>query len=264
MSRIIRGNEAHQAALPMLILAGGYARRLRPMSATIPKSLIPINGEPFIYHQLRLLQQHGFEQIVLCVGYLGEMIEAELGDGKRFGVNIVYSYDGDGDGNELLGTGGAIKQAITLFNEDAFFVMYGDAYLNCDYRNIQTTFENSQPLAMLAIFKNANLWDKSNIEYAQQKIIAYDKRKPNANMDYIDYGVSILTKRAVVDFKSPRHYDLTLLYQALIKQQQLAAYEVTQRFYEVGSFAGIQDFTHYLAQMKNQGEKDAIHNKLFG
>ena len=228
--------------LPVAILTGGLATRLRPLTATIPKSLVNINGEPFIDHQLRLLHQQGIRQVVLCVGYLGEMIEQHVGDGSRLNMQVQYAYDGD----QLLGTGGAIKQALPLLAE-TFFVMYGDSYLNCDYAAIQAAFENSQQPGLMTVLHNADHWDKSNVEYANGKIIAYDKNQRTDRMRYIDYGVGILTRQAVMSIPEQKPYDLALLYQKLLSQQQLAAYEVTERFYEIGSFAGIKELEYYLA-----------------
>ena len=110
------------------MLAGGLATRLRPITETIPKSLVPVAGEPFLAHQLRLLHAHGFRRAVLCVGHLGETIEAEFGDGAAFGFRLEYSFDGP----RLLGTGGALKRALPRLG-DAFFVLYGDCYLPMDY-----------------------------------------------------------------------------------------------------------------------------------
>src|ERR1041385_7195439 len=121
--------------LPVAILAGGLATRLRPVTEKIPKSLVEINGEPFLAHQLRLLASRGIRRVTLCVGYLGEMVEAFAGDGGRFGLEVTYSPDGP----QLRGTGGAVAQALPLLGED-FFVLYGDSYLPCDYAAVERAF----------------------------------------------------------------------------------------------------------------------------
>jgi NDP-sugar pyrophosphorylase family protein len=95
-------------SLPVVILAGGLATRLRPLTEKIPKSLVEVAGRPFLEHQIALLRKNGITEIFLCVGYLGQMIEALFGNGKQHGVRIAYSYDGD----KLLGTGGAIKKLL--------------------------------------------------------------------------------------------------------------------------------------------------------
>src|SRR5438874_1477994 len=96
------------AEWPVAILAGGLATRLRPLTTAVPKALISVAGEPFIAHQLRLLHSRGIRHVVLCLGYLGESIAAEIGDGARFDLKVDYSFDGP----RLLGTGGTLKHAV--------------------------------------------------------------------------------------------------------------------------------------------------------
>ena len=132
--------------LPVAILAGGLATRLRPVTETVPKALIEINGEPFVAHQLRLLRRHGIERVVLCVGYLGEQVRAYTGSGESFGLRVDYSFDGPA----LLGTAGAIRRALPLLGE-SFFVLYGDSYLPCDYAAIADAFHSSGMNAVLSL-----------------------------------------------------------------------------------------------------------------
>ncbi len=225
----------------VVILAGGLATRLRPLTQTIPKSLINVNGEPFIAHQLRLLQQNGIRHVVLCAGYLGEQIVNFVGDGKQYGVNVVYSFDG----SLLLGTAGAIKQAMPLL-EETFFVLYGDSYLPCDYRSVQSAFHHSHQAALMTVFRNQGQWDTSNVEFVDGHILAYDKKNQTERMHYIDYGLGLFHKKAFDQVPDNKPSDLALLYQQLLTQQQLAGFEVSERFYEVGSFAGINELEAYL------------------
>lgn len=228
----------------VVILAGGLATRLQPLTSKIPKSLIEVNGEPFIVHQLRLLQRKGVLNIVLCVGHLAEQIIKKIGDGNEYGVNVVYSYDGP----QLLGTAGAIKQAIPLL-KDRFFVLYGDAYLPCDYKSAQAIFTNSRKHALMTVFCNRGQWDTSNVEYANGSILSYDKKNITERMHYIDYGLGIFSKEAFDQVPSDAPFDLALLYQNLLAQHQLSAFEVCERFYEVGSFAGLRELEYYLRKM---------------
>jgi len=231
---------------PVVILAGGLATRLRPLTETIPKALIDINGEPFIAHQLRLLRHNGIQEVTLCIGYLGEMVEEYVGNGHQFGVNVTYSFDGP----QLLGTAGAIKQALPLLGEN-FFVLYGDSYLACDYAAVQKTFIASRKTALMTVFRNLGQWDKSNVEFTNGNILVYDKTKQTDRMHHIDYGLGIFNQSAFANITADQVYDLALLYQDLLSNQQLAAHEVTERFYEVGSFAGINELSYYLNQEKS-------------
>lgn len=227
---------------PVAILAGGVATRLRPLTQTIPKALVDVNGEPFIAHQLRLLRAHGMERVIVCTGYLGEMIQDYVGDGGRFGLHVRFSCDGP----RLLGTGGAIKKALPLLG-DAFFVLYGDTYLPCEYRAAQITFEKSGRLALMTVFRNDGRWDRSNVECVDGEILAYDKQNRTSHMHHIDYGLGIFRRSAFANVPDDQPYDLATLYQDLLACGELAAHESDQRFYEIGSLEGLEETRHYLA-----------------
>lgn len=227
---------------PVVILAGGLATRLHPVTVTLPKSLIPINHEPFIAHQLRLLRKNHIKDVVLCTGYLSEQIMDFVGDGKAFDLHVNYVNDGP----SLLGTAGSIKQALPQLS-DSFFVLYGDSYLPCDYLTIQNHFNDADKLALMSIFQNQGKWDTSNVEYHQGKIMTYDKVNRNPHMRHIDYGLGIFKKAAFEYVPKNEYYDLADLYKKLVAMDKLASYEVTERFYETGSFAGIKELERYLS-----------------
>ncbi len=223
--------------LPVAILAGGLATRLRPLTETIPKSLIPVHGEPFIAHQLRLLQTRGIERVVLCVGYLGEMIREFVAEGKAFGLFIDYSWDGP----VPLGTAGAIRKALPFLGE-AFFVMYGDSYLLCNYRAVEDAFSTSGRRALMTVFRNEGQWDTSNVEFHGGQIFAYDKQHRNPGMRHIDYGLGVFQGSAFAALPDGP-CDLATVYQNLLARNELAAFEVKERFYEAGSFEGIRSLS---------------------
>ena len=224
---------------PVAILAGGLATRLRPVTETIPKALIEVKSEPFIYHQLRLLKKNGINKVVLCVGYLGEKIEAVIGSGKNFGLTVEYAYDSPG-GGPLLGTAGALKKALPLLGDD-FFVMYGDSYLPCDYSAVQQSFIEQQKNSLMTVFHNQGQWDKSNVKYVDHQIMIYDKKSSDSELHYIDYGLGIFHASAFDRVPENFFYDLADLYQILLAEKQLSAFEVKERFYEIGSFSGIEE-----------------------
>ncbi len=224
--------------LPVAILAGGLATRLRPKTETIPKALIDIAGEPFLARQLRLLKQSGISRVVLCVQYRAEQIREFAGDGSQFGLEVEYSFDG----NELLGTAGALRRALPLLG-GAFFVLYGDSYLPCDYAAVEQTFERSAKLGLMTVYPNEGKWDSSNVEYANGEIVTYDKRNKTPRMRHIDYGLGVLRASVLEAIPENTARDLAAVYQELLAQGQLAAFETPERFYEIGSFEGIQELT---------------------
>ena len=234
-------NEAAPSTTPLAgwtvaLLAGGLATRLRPITETIPKSLVTVAGEPFIRHQLRLLRRHGFRRMVLCVGYLGEMIRAEVGDGEEFGMELVYAFDGP----TLLGTGGAIRRARGLLGE-RFVVLYGDSYLPMDYGAAAETFAASGKPGLMTVFHNQGQWDTSNVVFADGTIRRYDKKELSADMQHIDYGLGILRADALDSYPGDTAFDLAEVYRDLSRAGQLAGYEVRHRFYEIGSPQGLAE-----------------------
>jgi NDP-sugar pyrophosphorylase family protein len=233
--------------LPVAILAGGLATRLRPVTETIPKALVEIAGEPFLAHQLRLLSRAGYRRIVMCVGYRAQQIEEFAGDGRAFGVEIAYSPDGQ----PLLGTAGALKRALPLLGSqehDTFAVVYGDSYLTCDYAAAERTFLASGKLGLMTVYHNQGQWDTSNVEFTGGRIVTYDKTNRTPAMRHIDYGLGMFRAAAFDAVPADRASDLAALYQDLLRRGELAAWESPDRFYEIGSPEGIRDLTEFLTR----------------
>lgn len=224
--------------LPVAILAGGMATRLGALTEKVPKSLIQIAGEPFLAHQLRLLETSGIQQVILCVGHLGEMIEDAIGDGSAYGVKVEYSYDGA----MRLGTGGAIRSALPKLGE-SFLVLYGDSYLPCDYAAMEREFSQRNKLGLMTVFRNDGRWDVSNVEFEAGHILAYSKKNRTSRMNYIDYGLGVFRAEA---FARTHAKDLADVYSELLDGRELAAVEVHERFYEIGSPAGLKEITDFL------------------
>jgi NDP-sugar pyrophosphorylase family protein len=229
--------------LPVAILAGGLATRLRPLTETIPKALVEICGEPFLAHQLRLLPRAGIERVVLCVGYCGDQIRHFVGDGRAFGLTVEYSFDGP----KLLGTAGALKKALPLLG-DEFFVLYGDSYLPCDYLAVERAFHASGKSALMTVFRNDGQWDYSNVEFSESSILTYDKTNRTAAMRHIDYGLGVIRREPFDGLPEGEPADLAMLYQDLLRRGELAGFELLARFYEIGSPQGIRDLEEFLSR----------------
>jgi NDP-sugar pyrophosphorylase family protein len=236
---------------PVALLAGGLAKRMRPLTEEIPKALLDVAGEPFIFHQLRLLAERGAGLVVVCAGYLGEMIRQAVGGGERFGLKVRFSFDWP----NLLGTAGAIRQALPLLGE-AFFVQYGDSYLTCDYRKVQKSFRESARVGMMTVFRNLGQWDRSNVEYENGRILTYDKINQTARMHHIDYGLGLFHRQAFDSVPVDRPSDLAELYRDLLRRGELASFEMKERFYEIGSLAGLEELRQHL-NLHRQDAKNA-------
>jgi NDP-sugar pyrophosphorylase family protein len=222
--------------LPVAILAGGLASRLRPLTEKIPKLLVEVAGEPFFSHQIRLLKRAGLNHLVLCVGYLGEKIVELYGDGAKWGVKIEYSFDGP----KLLGTGGALIQALPRLG-GAFYVLYGDSYLPVDYAACGEAFLRSGQLGLMTVYENHELYDASNVWFEDGRILVYDKKNKAPQMHHIDYGLGLLQARALDGWPRNAVVDLAEVYKKLVADGQLTGYEINERFYEIGSHAGLNE-----------------------
>jgi NDP-sugar pyrophosphorylase family protein len=227
--------------LPVAILAGGMATRLRPITEKIPKLLVEVASEPFFAHQLRLLKKQGLTRVVLCVGYLGEMIVDQYGDGSKWGMQIEYSFDGP----KLLGTGGALIRALPKLG-DAFYILYGDSYLPVDYLGIGDFFLRSGRLGLMTVYENRELYDASNVWFQDGEIRVYDKKNKVPQMHHIDYGLGLMRAAAFVGWPRDEVVDLAAVYQKILSEKQLAGYEMHQRFYEIGSHAGLNELDELL------------------
>lgn len=232
---------------PVVILAGGLATRLRPITEKIPKALVEVAGKPFIAHQLNLLKSRGVRSVVISTWYKGEMIHDFVGDGNRFGMQIQYSFDGE----KPLGTGGAVRNALPLLHEP-FFVLYGDSYLPCNYVDIQAYFDSHAQPGLMTVYRNQGKWDTSNVEMVNGQITTYDKKKRDPRMKFIDYGLGLFSPEVFTSLPNNQHADLEQIYQKLILNHDLLAYEVKQRFYEVGSFDGLRELDALLARDPSQ------------
>ena len=229
---------------PVAILAGGLATRLGAITQTIPKALIDIAGKPFIEHQLALLRAAGVTRVVLCVAHLADQIEAVLGDGHAYGLEVAYSHD------QLEGTGGALRRALPLLG-DRFLVMYGDSYLRCDYAAIARAWEASGKLGLMTVYKNDGRYDASNVQLRGGRVVRYDKTPGVPELTHIDWGLGAFRAAAFAGYPEGR-LDLVRVYQDLLAKDELFGYEVTERFYEIGSHAGLEDTRRLLSAKENR------------
>jgi NDP-sugar pyrophosphorylase family protein len=234
-------------ALQCVILAGGLGTRMRPLTETVPKALIPVLGAPFADWQLALLAQQGIERVVCCVGYRGEMLRDHVGDGGRYGLTVTWSDEGP----HLRGTAGAIRLALDRGAlDDAFFVIYGDSYLPAGPAGAEAAWQRSGAPALMTVLRNEGRWDRSNCIFRDGRVVLYDKSRPlerRGEMRWIDYGLSVLTRRAIEDHVPAGGVaDLADLQHRLSVTGRLAGLEVHERFYEAGSPEGLRELEAYL------------------
>jgi NDP-sugar pyrophosphorylase family protein len=227
-----------------VILAGGLGTRLRPLTRSVPKVLIPVRGIPFVDYQLDLLKRSGIEDFVFCLGYLGEKVRRRLGDGSAYGCKIRYSFDGP----RLLGPAGALKRAEGLLR-NRFFVTYGDAYLRAPYVGIMEKLVSSRKLGVMSVYRNENRFGKSDIVVKGGAVVRYDKKKEINGMFWINYGVTALRKEALDLIPKGKFCGEEAFYGSLIRRKELLAFEVRKRFYEIGTPSSLSAFDAFIGTL---------------
>ena len=230
-----------------VILAGGLGTRMQPQTETMPKALLPVAGKPFADHQLAWLARTGVTDVVYAIGHLGERIRDHVADGARWGLRVAYVDEGA----RLRGTAGALRLAYDEGAlDDAFAVVYGDSYLPLDVAAVFAEFERARPGVLMTVFRNDGAYDRSNARLEGGRVV-YDKTAvdPAAEgMRYIDYGLSIIDRDAVVaGLPSGAVLDLADVYHDLSRAGRVAGLEVRDRFYEIGSQEGLAELEEYLA-----------------
>ena len=230
--------------MQMAILAGGLATRLGDLTKDQPKSMVQISGKPFLEYQLDFLKRQAVRDIILCTGRFKEQIENYFRDGKEFGVNMKYSRE-----DKLLGTAGALKKAEPLLN-DAFFTMYGDSYLFLDFNRVMSYFKSRNKLALMTVYKNYDRYDRSNTVVEGKLVKKFSKKEKTKEMVYIEYGANIFKKEVLRMIPENQFYSLDDLFPRLIEIEELLAFEVGERFYEIGSPQGLREFEEYIKMLK--------------
>jgi len=232
--------------ISVAILAGGLATRMGSLTQNVPKALLDVAGKPFAVRQIELLSQHNLRRIVFCLGHFGHRVQETLGDGRQWQTEISYSFDG----TRALGTGGALKKAVPLLTQH-FIVLYGDSYLECDYEKIVEAFLAADKRGLMTVYRNDGRWDHSNVLFENGSIKAYDKGHRTAQMHHIDYGMGVLNARVFDTYPPDEPLDLAVVYQDLLAQNQLSAFEVNQRFYEIGSPAGLKEIREHFMRKES-------------
>ena len=225
--------------MQMVIPCGGFANRLEGLAKDKPKALMEVNGKPFIDWQLNLIKKYDFDEVILCIDYLGEKIQSHFSNEKDYGIKIKYSHDNH------LGVIGAVKNAEELLHEH-FFMMYGDSYLpKLDFNEMYSRFLNQNKLAMMSVWRNNNEIDPSNIKVIPGEVINVGEK----GSDYIDYGAIVFNKKVLNFIPKGKVFSTEDFWKVLSEKRQLAAYEVGFRFYHIGNPGRLQEVQNLL--MKN-------------
>jgi NDP-sugar pyrophosphorylase family protein len=212
-----------------------------PRTESLPKSLLPVAGRPFVDWQLAWLAAERVEHVVMSIGYRGDMIRRHLGDGSRFGLRVNYVDDGD----LPLGTGGALRFVVDQeLAAPNFFVLYGDSYLPISLSDIETAYSMRAAPVLMTVYCDREGLEQPNVVFDGAMVTRYQKglENPPAEMQYVDYGISVW-RREIVDSMVPQGAaaDLADLFAVLSRSGQLAGFKAQERFYEIGSPRGVSD-----------------------
>lgn len=230
--------------IQVAVLAGGMATRLGSLTGSRPKSLVMVDTKPFLEHQIIMLKKSGVNEIILCVGHFAQQIIDYFGDGSDYGVHIIYSIE-----QKPLGTAGALKNAEHLLDE-IYFTLYGDSFLFLNFHEILSFFMRSQKIGLMTVFKNSGLYDRSNTRIDDDgMVVEYDKHR-ETGFKYVDYGLNVFRKKVLEMIPKGEYYTLEQIFNSLIGKRQLISFETKERFYEIGSPAGLIEFQKYVQSVK--------------
>jgi len=233
-----------------VILAGGLGTRMRPLTDSVPKVLLPVGGVPFAHHQLAYLASQGVSNVVYSIGHQGHQVRSFVGDGAQWGLSVVYLEDGP----SLLGTAGALRKGVDQgLIRSPFLTLYGDSFLPVDYREVVAGFVRSEAPALMTVYRNRGAWDRSNVVFDGERVLLYDKRPdaPRTEMEYIDYGLSVLTVEPLLRLVPyATAADLADVFHRLSLAGHLAGHAVEERFYEIGSPSGLADLEDHLRRRR--------------
>jgi len=227
-----------------VVLAGGLATRMRPQTLTLPKSMLPVAGRPFVDWQLERLAACGVGDVVMCVAHLAEQIEAHVGDGSRLGVRVRWAHER----GKLLGTAGAIRATLELLDE-SFLVTYGDSYLPFDYAEpLRILQAHADCDGVMSAYRNEGKWDASNVvvDASGQWIERYEKGTGDRAFDHIDYGATALRRSVIAALPPGEPRGLDSVQHDLAAAKRLRACIARERFFEIGSPEGLAELDRHL------------------
>ncbi|MEK6939173.1 MAG: sugar phosphate nucleotidyltransferase [Nanoarchaeota archaeon] len=171
-----------------LIVAGGLGTRLRPLTETTPKPLLPIRGKPIIEHVIRNLKKHGIKNIIISIGYKAEQVQEYFGDGNSWGVSISYALE-----TEPLGTGGAVKLASKHLAKP-FFLVWGDNLMDVSFSRMEQEFLSAGTPLIMALTHREDVENFGVAKLDKNKIITFVEKpkREDAPSTLINAGAFII------------------------------------------------------------------------
>lgn len=240
-----------------VILAGGLGTRMRPLTSTMPKPMIPIHGKPFLSYIIELLKKNDIIEIIILVGYLHEKIEQHFGNGERFGIKISYSYSPvDAD------TGTRLKNALPLFDQK-ILLLYGDNYWPLKLTELTDFYKKMHTKASIVVYSNLDSTTRNNVRLASNSIVeAYDRTRKRSDLTGVDIGFFIFDKSV---FRTLPEEDFSfedLILPRLIAKKQLAGFVTHHKYYGLSIHERIPIIEDYFRPKKVVFlDRDGVINK---
>lgn len=228
--------------LQALILVGGLGTRLRTIVNDRPKPMAIIHGKPFLEYQIEFLKKNGVNDIVLSTGYMGEKIEEYFHSGEKLGISIKYKKE-----KELLGTGGAIKNAKDLLNEQ-FFVLNGDSIFLIDINDMIKFHKENRSDATLALVKVKDKSRYGNVQVDSKFQITGFIEKGNSGGDLVSGGVYYLEKSCFQWNNLPDKFSIENdFFPKLVVEKRVFGFVSNSFFIDIGTVEDHDKFGKHIA-----------------
>jgi histidinol-phosphate phosphatase family protein len=228
----------------VVILCGGRGERLRPLTDKIPKPLAPVAGRPFLSHLVAQLKRNGYREVVLLTGYLGDMIEAELGDGGALGVRIVYQR-----GPEEWQTAFRLQNARPLLKEH-FLLLYGDNYANFQRPKLEAVFSEFATKGRLGCLSILRRAERTNVDiHPDGSIGAYDPSRKAAGLNGVEIGYALFSAEIFSQFTGENE-SFSRVLARLASKNQLCGLIQDHPYYSVSDLDRLSAASEFLTEKK--------------
>jgi NDP-sugar pyrophosphorylase family protein len=218
-----------------MILAAGLGTRLRPLTNTIPKPLLPVAGTPLIVWNLLLLKRHGFHDVIINLHHLGPMIEQALGNGSKYGLRIFYSHE-----PVILGTGGGIKQAEPNFSGEPVLILNGDTLVEIDLEALWTFHQQRKAAATLVLRADPEAAQWGLVEVGEEqrivRITGRGRPEPIPTLPRMFAGIHILNPRLLREVPKGKESSIIDAYVgAIVRGDPVLGFDHTGYWSDIGT-----------------------------
>jgi D-glycero-alpha-D-manno-heptose 1-phosphate guanylyltransferase len=176
-----------------IILAGGEGKRLRSVINDVPKPMAPINEKPFLEYLILQLRKQNLKDIIISTGYKGSIIKNYFQDGGNWDINIEYSEE-----DKPLGTGGALRKAGELIDDEQFIVMNGDSFFDIEFKQLISFHEEKQAVATISLAYAETIERYGHVEIGNDgEITKFVEKGNSVSAGHVNGGIYILNSELI-------------------------------------------------------------------